>query len=66
MASNAKPLLIDLFVSNRKDSLEYLSSMVILKGGDDLRKDAAVLQVFRLMNKIWKGIEWRWEPILGV
>eukprot|EP01083_Nonionella_stella_P285701 972601_1 len=41
----SKPYLIDLYVSNRQDNFEYLSSTVILKKGDDLRRDAAILHV---------------------
>ncbi len=50
--SNSKPYLIDLYVSGRSDNFEYLSSTMILKKEDDLRRDAAVSHVFRLMNKI--------------
>ncbi|ETO00108.1 PI3K-CA alpha, partial [Reticulomyxa filosa] len=60
--SNSKPLLVDLYVSAKQ---EYLSSTVILKQGDDLRIDAAVLQLFRLFNKIWReaGLEYNDCPV---
>ena len=59
IATNSRPYLVDLYVANRSDNFEYLSSTVILKKGDDLRRDSAVLHVFRLMNKIWRenGLE---------
>eukprot|EP01084_Bolivina_argentea_P001685 3117_1 len=49
MASNAKPLLIECY------SKKILSSKLLLKYGDDLRKDAAVLLMFRFINNIWKS-----------
>ena len=52
--SATKPLLIDCYVSNKSNNFEYLSSTIILKKGDDLRVDSAVLHIFRLMNKIWR------------
>ena len=63
--TNSKPYLVDLYVANRGDNFEYLSSTVILKKGDDLRRDCAVLHVFRLMNKIWreKGLEFTQVPV---
>eukprot|EP01084_Bolivina_argentea_P074498 135137_1 len=65
IATNSKPYLIDLYVANRSDNFEYLSSTVILKKGDDLRRDAAVLHVFRLMNKIWReqGLDFMQVPV---
>ena len=54
--SNSRPYLIDCFVSdgNVNDRIEFNSSY-ILKQGDDLRKDAAVLKMFEFMNQIWKS-----------
>eukprot|EP01083_Nonionella_stella_P300451 1025801_1 len=65
IASASKPYLIDLYVSNRRDNFEYLSCTVILKKGDDLRRDCATLNVFRLMNKVWreKGLEFTNVPV---
>ena len=34
---------------------QLLSSTFVLKQGDDLRKDQAILQMFRFMNNIWRG-----------
>ena len=53
--SNAKPLLLDLMCENGRGGMGsaelYKSSTIILKAGDDLRKDCAVMQVFRFMNR---------------
>ena len=95
--SNAKPYLIDCFVtaSSRNNYNNYnnyshrtgdsfshttnatnttntttaygnamLSSSFILKQGDDLRKDAAVLQCFRFMNRIWKEANLNYNGII--
>lgn len=52
--SNAKPLLIDLYVcaDNRQD-YEFRSSTIILKAGDNLRKDCACMSVFKKINSLW-------------
>merc|ERR1711971_949976 len=65
MPTASKPLLIDLFVANRRDNFEYCSSTAILKQGDDLRRDMAVLHVFRLMNRIWRDakLEYTSNPV---
>merc|ERR1712176_697319 len=34
---------------------EALSSKVVLKQGDDLRQDAAVQQVFKFFNYLWRN-----------
>eukprot|EP01083_Nonionella_stella_P095720 268809_1 len=47
--SNAKPLLVDCYTDH---STEPISSF-ILKYGDDLRRDAAVLLMFQFMNHLW-------------
>ena len=47
--SNAKPLLLDLYYNKNY----IFSSRLILKYGDDLRKDAAVMMLFRWMNYWW-------------
>lgn len=47
--SNAKPLLIDCYLRNKFTPI----SSFILKYGDDLRRDAAVLMMFKFMNVLW-------------
>ena len=53
--SNAKPYLLDCYVHDTNSINDVkLSSSFILKQGDDLRKDAAVLKMFEFMNHLWK------------
>ena len=49
-ASNAKPLLIDCYLRNAFSPC----SSFILKFGDDLRRDASVLMLFKFMNSLWR------------
>ena len=49
-SSNAKPLLIDCYLRN---SYSIPTSSFILKYGDDLRRDASVLMMFKFMNNLW-------------
>ena len=62
MASNAKPLLIECW---SRRSTTSPCSRVLLKYGDDLRKDAAVLLFFRFVNYIWKtkGMQYHGEDV---
>eukprot|EP01084_Bolivina_argentea_P006768 12807_1 len=53
--SNARPYLIDCYVNDDTTEDVMLSSAYILKRGDDLRKDGAVLKMFEFMNEIWKS-----------
>ncbi|ETO29976.1 phosphatidylinositol 3-kinase [Reticulomyxa filosa] len=54
MNSHAKPFLIDIYTTEfSQPGVEIRSSTIILKAGDDLRKDAMVMQVFKFMNHIW-------------
>ena len=46
--SNARPLLLSLYCG------QALSSQLVFKLGDDLRKDASTLTMFRLFNDIWR------------
>ena len=53
--SNAKPYLLDCYVHDINSINDVkLSSSFILKQGDDLRKDAAVLKMFEFMNHLWE------------
>ena len=52
MNSDSKPLLIDIYV-NKRNNNEYISSTILLKKGDDLRKDCYISYMFRLMNFLW-------------
>ncbi|ETO26224.1 phosphoinositide-3-kinase, catalytic, gamma polypeptide [Reticulomyxa filosa] len=53
LKSNTKPLLIDIYCKSRENGKSYLTSNIILKMGDDLRKDMAIMQVFKYMNWLW-------------
>jgi len=55
--SNAKPYLVDCYVFDETTSDLSLSSSYILKQGDDLRKDGAVLKMFEFMNELWRANE---------
>ena len=57
MKSKTKPLLLQNYVqgSNPEEMVE--SSVMLLKAGDDMRQDYAVLQVFEMMNFIWAKYE---------
>ena len=55
--SNAKPLLIDCYLRNKFTPI----SSFILKYGDDLRRDAAVLMMFRFMNILWSDNSCRYN-----
>eukprot|EP01084_Bolivina_argentea_P180495 311843_1 len=48
--SHAKPLLVDCYLKYKSTPI----SSFILKFGDDLRRDAAVLTMFKFMNNLWK------------
>jgi len=48
MPSNAKPLLIEA------RTFDDSSTMLLLKQGDDLRKDLAVMLMFKFMNELWR------------
>eukprot|EP01084_Bolivina_argentea_P062604 114492_1 len=58
--SNARPYLIDCFCLDEEEQM-YLSSSYILKRGDDLRKDGAVLKMFEFTNLIWSSNELRYK-----
>lgn len=47
--SNAKPLLVNCYLHSEYEPV----SSFILKYGDDLRRDAAVLMMFKFMNSLW-------------
>lgn len=57
MKSKTKPLLLQNYVqgSNPEEMVE--GSVMLLKAGDDMRQDYAVLQVFEMMNFIWAKYE---------
>jgi len=55
--SNTKPYLVDCYVFDETTNESSLSSSFILKQGDDLRKDAAVLKMFEFMNELWRANE---------
>lgn len=67
MPSNARPLLIDCYTrtkqSNNGSSGGLQISSMLLKRGDDLRKDAAVLLMFRFMNAIWTDANLKYNEI---
>lgn len=61
IASNARPVLVECHSSPPRccksspiTKSPKLSRKLLLKEGDDLRKDVAVLLMFRFMNHIWK------------
>ena len=55
MASNARPYLIDCYTFDgaQKDE-KVLSSKLLLKMGDDLRKDLGIMLMFKFMNSLWR------------
>lgn len=55
--SNAKPLLIDCYLHNAFSPC----SSFILKFGDDLRRDAAVLMLFKFMNSLWNDHHMKYQ-----
>mmetsp|Transcript_57840 Transcript_57840/g.159683 ORF Transcript_57840/g.159683 Transcript_57840/m.159683 type:complete len:1068 (-) Transcript_57840:292-3495(-) len=44
----------DIRRSATRSEVDRVPRLVIYKAGDDLRKDVAVLQVFRMMNALWE------------
>jgi DNA-dependent protein kinase catalytic subunit len=48
MASNRRPKCLTVHGSNEKDY------MLLIKGGEDLRLDQRVQQLFQIMNKVFK------------
>ena len=66
--SSHKPLLLDCYVRvvGNNNGMEYLSSTIILKQGDDLRCDNAILSTFRYMNKIWRDSKLRYKNAVPV
>eukprot|EP01084_Bolivina_argentea_P026842 49912_1 len=53
MPSNAKPYLIDCYTFDKSTGYAVLSSKMLLKQGDDLRKDLGVMLIFKFMNELW-------------
>ena len=53
MPSNARPYLIDCYTFDTSSSSASLSSKILLKQGDDLRKDLGVMLMFKFMNDLW-------------
>jgi len=54
MTSKTQPLLLELY-TKRKGKTEKLSSTMLLKYGDDMRQDAAVMHIFQMMNYMWSN-----------
>jgi len=65
MASNARPILVQCWSTPssccRGTGSPRKGRTLLLKNGDDLRKDRGVLLMFRLMNDIWRteGVQYR-------
>eukprot|EP01084_Bolivina_argentea_P114144 203280_1 len=57
MPSNARPYLVDCYTVDSNTGQPLLSSKMLLKKGDDLRKDLGVMLMFRLMNELWRENE---------
>eukprot|EP01083_Nonionella_stella_P294347 1000675_1 len=55
-SSKTKPLLLSLY-----NAQGQLTSKCIFKQGDDLRKDASILTMFRFFNDIWKEEECKYK-----
>lgn len=58
--SKAAPILVQAYVLDRNDAL-VPTSKFLLKTGDDLRQDVAVLQSFELINSIWARHDVRYK-----
>jgi len=54
MSSKTQPLLLEVY-TKRRGRDEKLSSTMFLKYGDDMRQDAAVMHIFRMMNYFWSN-----------
>lgn len=55
MPSNAKPLLIEARAVDKESTGETkYAQLLLLKQGDDLRKDLAVMLMFKFMNELWR------------
>eukprot|EP01084_Bolivina_argentea_P176752 305809_1 len=57
LKSANKPILCELLCGNEPNNNTFewsISSRIILKKGDDLRKDYAIVSIFKYMNYIWK------------
>jgi len=55
MPSNARPLLVEArCVDEAEDTETLYSTQLLLKQGDDLRKDLAVMLMFKFMNELWR------------
>jgi len=52
--TNAKPLLLELKCEDPTTKIVTISSQIILKKGDDIRKDNGVILMFKYMNQLWK------------
>ena len=56
LKSANKPIVAELWVEDSHDMMNniMISSHIILKKGDDLRKDYGIMNIFKYMNYIWK------------
>ena len=48
--TNSRPLLVRMIT---KGNEKIRTDLLILKNGDDVRRDMAVMQIFKLLNSLW-------------